>query len=307
VSIDQPTINYTLNCGNLAAAAAAYAVDERLVDATEPVTPVRIYNTNTDALILAKVPVACGRSLPVGDYRIDGVPGTGAPIELKFLGVAGRATGRLLPTGHVSDRIRMADGTSIDVSIVDTGNVYVFVAAADLNLRGDESPSHIEGDAALAKSLQWLIECSTGLVNEAVRAPSLLAVHKLALVAPEGTEGGTGDSIADFAARIVSSNGKAHRAFAVTGAICAASAAFMAGSVVNRVLRRPPQTPTVIAHPQGRIEVDIECSGTAAGQIPVNATIKRTARRIMQGHVSIDRSAVADPVSMARPWSIAVA
>lgn len=285
VAIDQASINYAINCGNLAAGAAAFAVDEGLVEVREPVTAVRIFNTNTGAQILATVPVSGGRSLRTGDCAIDGVPGTGAPIDLTFLQTAGRLTGLLLPTGASVNRVRLPGGPEIEVSIVDTGNLYVFVRATDLHLRGDELPVQIEQDAGLMATLRALLETCTALTNDALRPGTPLAIHKLAIVAPWMDA----SSPADFAARIVSSNGKAHRAFAVTGGICAASCAFVEGSVVNQVLRQPPGTPTVIAHPQGRMAITIECEHRDGVTRPLQATIRRTARRIMEGWVSIDR------------------
>ncbi|MFQ5524097.1 MAG: PrpF domain-containing protein, partial [Acidimicrobiia bacterium] len=47
VSITEPVVDYDINCGNISAAVGAYAIDEGLVEATEPTTRIRIHNTNT--------------------------------------------------------------------------------------------------------------------------------------------------------------------------------------------------------------------------------------------------------------------
>lgn len=103
VSIKEPLIDYSGNCGNISAAVGPFAIDEGLVRAQEPVTYVRIHNTNTGKIIVAEVPVQNGKAKVTGDYQIDGVPGTGAKIMLDFAGTAGAATGRLLPTGRPID------------------------------------------------------------------------------------------------------------------------------------------------------------------------------------------------------------
>ena len=48
VSITEPVVDYDINCGNISGAVGAYAIDEGLVPAEEPITTVRIHNTNTE-------------------------------------------------------------------------------------------------------------------------------------------------------------------------------------------------------------------------------------------------------------------
>jgi methylitaconate Delta-isomerase len=293
VSIDQPSINYSLNCGNLAAGAAIFAVDEGLVSVSEPRTTVRIYNTNTGTRLAATVPIANGCSTPHGSCAIDGVPGTGAPIELTFVDVSGQITGHLLPTGAAIDQIALAGGRCLNVSIVDTGNIYAFVAAAELGLRGDECPADLERDRDLITTAQGILRTCSARVNDALGIANQITLHKLAIVSPNSS------GAADFTARIISSNGKPHRAYAVTGAISAASAAFIDGSIVNRALTHVPDRAVTIAHPQGTLEIGIECRYVDGQRLPVSATIRRTARRIMEGYVSIDR-ALLRPVEATR-------
>ena len=69
-------------------------------------TTIRIFNRNTGKVIEAVVQTPGGVVTYDGDARVDGVPGTGAPIVLNFLDAAGAKTGKLLPTGHVGDRRR---------------------------------------------------------------------------------------------------------------------------------------------------------------------------------------------------------
>ena len=129
VSFAAKVIDWKGNCGNISSGAALYAVDMNLVKPVEPYTVVRIYNTNTDKLIIAKVPVKNGKTVSTGTYKIDGVPGTGAKITLDFLEPAGSVTKKLLPTGHPTDCIDLGEKGKFDVSIIDAANPVVFLKA----------------------------------------------------------------------------------------------------------------------------------------------------------------------------------
>src|SRR5437867_3203714 len=104
VGIDTAAVDYHGNCGNISQGVGPFAVDEGLVRVTEPITRVRIFNTNTQKIIEAEVPVTDGRALTEGDVVLHGVPGSGAGIVMNFVNAAGSKTGKLLPTGNVIDK-----------------------------------------------------------------------------------------------------------------------------------------------------------------------------------------------------------
>ncbi len=84
------------------------------------------------------------RAAPCGTTataRIDGVPGTHAPIPIDFIDVAGSSCGALLPTGHAVDTVE-----GVTVTCIDNGMPVVCVAAADLGVSGHESPAELEAD-----------------------------------------------------------------------------------------------------------------------------------------------------------------
>jgi len=123
VSITEPFIDYDINCGNLSAAVGVYAIEEGWVRATEPVTRVRMHNTNTRKVLIAEVPVVDGVPQVEGELAIDGVPGTGAEIVLDYAQSVGASTGRLLPTGQPSEKIHVpALDRAVPVSVVDVAN-----------------------------------------------------------------------------------------------------------------------------------------------------------------------------------------
>src|ERR1700680_4510658 len=149
VSITEPFVDMEGNCGSIASAVGPFAIDKDLVSAVEPVTTVRIFNTNTKKMIVADVPVREGRVVTHGEYQINGVPGTGAEIKLHFVDPGGAITGKLLPTGHIIDKIKLENGKTVDVSVVDAGNLAGFVRARQISLRGDELPAGIESTPAI--------------------------------------------------------------------------------------------------------------------------------------------------------------
>lgn len=100
VAVEEAVVDYGGNCGNLTCAIGSFAIDEGMVsvgpdsaDAT-----VELYNTNTESEITQTVPLADGRAASVGDFKIHGVPGTGARIDTTFHDPAGAMTDGLFPS-----------------------------------------------------------------------------------------------------------------------------------------------------------------------------------------------------------------
>ena len=136
VMINEPLVDYGINCGNISAGVGPFAIDEGLVPAVEPVTKIRIFNTNTQKVITAEVPVKNGKAVVAGDYQIAGVPGTGAKITLDFAQTGGTLGKGLLPTGLAKEQLPVEGLGAFTVSIVDAANPCVFVKASDVGLTG---------------------------------------------------------------------------------------------------------------------------------------------------------------------------
>lgn len=103
VSVEQAQVSDAQNCGNMLAGVAPFALERGLLPARDGETEVRIFMRNTGTLATASVQTPGGQVRYDGDARIDGVPGTAAPIALAFAGIAGSSCGALLPTGNRVD------------------------------------------------------------------------------------------------------------------------------------------------------------------------------------------------------------
>ncbi|MGD9971763.1 MAG: 2-methylaconitate cis-trans isomerase PrpF family protein [Desulfatirhabdiaceae bacterium] len=296
VSIDRPIIEYTGNCGNLSAAVGPFAVDEGLVRAVEPVTRVRIFQKNTNKLIIAEVPVTDGCFNEAGDYSISGIPGAGSKITLRFADPGGSMTGKLLPTGHVQDCVTIPDLGTIPISIVDAANPVVFVQASQIGLSGKEidemdTPAIREKLEAIRSHASVL----AGLTESPGDGRKKQTVPKMAVVSPPQSyralnQTGVDASGIDLTVRMMSM-GKLHRSYAVTGAICTVGAAMIPGTVVHEVVRsESTDRPTMLlGHPGGAIEVGAVLENGVDGYLYQEAVVGRTARRLMDGYVRVPK------------------
>ncbi len=282
VEITKPVVDYHGNCGNCSSAVGPFAIDEGLVAAGDAETTVRIHNTNTKKLIVAHVPTVDGQAAVTGDFELAGVAGRGARIALDFLDPGGAGTGRLLPTGRAREAI---DG--LEVSLVDATNPMVFVRAADLGLRGDETPQAVDADRALAARLEAVRVEAARRMGMAESA----AVPKVGFVAPPAdftTLDGVKHPAAsiDVLARVISM-GTCHRAFALTAAMCLAVASRIEGSVVWDAARAPRRGDLRLGHPSGTLPISAAVRMREGEPWAERATVYRSARRLMEGFVRI--------------------
>src|SRR5688572_11234287 len=145
VAVDKPQVSDSQNCGNLLAAVGPWSIENGLVPVSGDTTAVRIHMVNTQSLAVARVDTRQGQVQYEGEARIDGVPGTAAPIALEFLDVAGSSCGTLLPTGAVTDLFE-----GIELTCIDNGMPVIILRASDLGVTGAETPAQLEANAALA-------------------------------------------------------------------------------------------------------------------------------------------------------------
>ena len=303
VSIDLPIVGKTMNCGNISSAVGPFAIDEGLVEAVEPVTTVRIFNTNTQKMIVARVPVKDGKAMTEGDFAIDGVPGTGAKIQIEFSRPQGAVSGVLLPTGNPKDSMEI-EGTVYEYSFVDAANPVVFVRAEQFGLEGTELPWEFEARpdcADICRRLEIIrgtcavkIGLAKDLEDAAINSQTLpkIAICTTPKTYTAGSKKVIEAGAVDFVGRLFSLGMKMIQAYMGTGGICTVVAANTPGTIVNEIVcagKDTDQVTTVrIGHPFGIMEVDAELEELPEGGHTVKCgMIGMTSRRIMEGYVYV--------------------
>jgi 2-methylaconitate cis-trans-isomerase PrpF len=293
VDIIIPRVDGSANCGNISSAIGPFAIDEGLVEAVEPITVVRVLNTNTNKIIEEHVRVKDKRAMVHGDEVIKGVPGTGSRIDMYFEQPGGAVTGKLFPTGNKKDVFYVPDFGSIEVTVIDCSNPIVFIRAKDLNIKGTELVElnnnkevmeHIERIRCIAAE-----KC--GFVDkwEQARTKST-SVPKVSIISiPQDYEDMDGNNIKasemDLCCRAVSV-GKLHKAYPMTVAVGTGAAAKIPGTVVNEVAclsKNYSKDIIVLGHSSGTTEVDMKMNGEEV----IKGGVTRTARRIMDGFVYV--------------------
>ena len=284
VSISESLVDFKGNCGNISSAVGPYAIEQGLVQAVEPVTKVRIYNTNTKKVIVAEVEVENGKVKTEGECMIPGVPGTGSPIYLSFENGEGAVTGKLLPTGNAIDLLQTSIGT-VKASIVDVGNPLVFVKAADIGLKGTELPhEYTDKQLKLFEEIRSIAAEKAGLAPQDKATKLSPAVPKMTIIAPpmdhrDGTGREKAASQMDVLIRMMSMQ-KPHQTLAITGAICTTAAIYTKGTLLSEMVQLKGDT-VRLAHPMGIMETSVDLKDGQVNGIKV----VRTARLIFEGFV----------------------
>jgi 2-methylaconitate isomerase len=277
VDVLNPVVDWTGTCGNMSAAIGPFAIEAGWVVPDSDVTRVSVLATNVGKRFVAQVPTPGGDLDLEGDYRIDGVPGPGARIALKWLEPGGTQGRGPLPTGRACQAVN-----GVEVSIVDVANPFVFLRAADIGLEGTETPLQIEGRSDVMQKLEDIRSAAAELIG----LGGVQAIPKIAVLAPPS------ENESDIVARAVSM-GRIHRTFPATGAMCLAAAVALPGSIAHQ-LARPDAAPARnvrIAHAAGVMDIGVEVAhndGHGDGEWRVcSATTSRTARKIMDGQVYV--------------------
>lgn len=284
VDVTAPVVGYRGNCGNISSAVGPYAVDQGLVATSDDRASVVIHNTNTGKLIRAAFDLEGGRAAVDGGMVLDGVAGTGAPIELAFLQPAGAATGSLFPTGRRMETLPLPGRASVEASLVDVCNPVVFLQAWTFGLVGDESPDQLAGDESLLGVLEDArvsAAVAMGLVGNETEARTKMRNLPLVALVSRASDARN----AHVRVRMFSS-GQPHKASPLTGAMCLSAAASIPGTIVSP-LTYPvdPGLPMRIEHASGVLEVSARGDFAAVSPTVSEAIVFRTARKLMEGRV----------------------
>ncbi len=269
VFVDQAIVSDAQNCGNILAGIGPFAIERGLVEAQEGETRIRVYLENTGQRAVATVQTPQGRVTYAGDARIDGVPGTAAPIPLEFRDTAGSSCGALLPTGNAVDVVE-----GVPVTLIDNGMPCVVMKAADMGVTGYEDRDTLDADTALKARIEAIRLAVGERMNLGdVREKS---VPKMMLVAPPRNGGAV--TVRSFIPH------RAHASIGVLGAVSVATACLLPGSPAAEVaeIAEGSRKTLSVEHPTGETTcvMELDARGTV-----VTAAMLRTARKLMDGEV----------------------
>jgi len=277
VSVEDGLVDFKPTCGNILSGVGPAALEMGLVPARDGETEIKIRAVNTGARIVAIIKTPGGRVDYEGATAIDGVPGTAAPVALKFMDVVGSVTGSFLPTGNIRDTIGGLQVTCMDVTMP-----MVIARAADFGLTGYESQDELDANRGFFDRMEAIrIEAGAKMgMGEVLKS----VTPKFGLLAP-ARDGGT------IAARYFMP-WQTHPSMAVTGAQCLASCVLTPGSIADGLLERPASSPATITieHPSGSIDVLAEYDLSDDGFTLISAGLIRTARKLADGNLYIPAS-----------------
>jgi len=259
------------NCGNILAGVVPFAIEAGMLPADDGETVARVYMSNSGAVceVIVQTP---GRQVEyAGEARVDGVPGTAAPVICNYGNIAGSACGALLPTGNLIDCV---DG--VEVTCIDNGMPVVLLRAADVGLNGYEIPDELNRNDALKERLESIrlqIGPKMNLGNVLHKV-----VPKITLLAAP-IQGGLAHT-RTFIPHVC------HAAIGVLGAVSVATGCIIPGTVAQGLAEARSDTHTFsIEHPSGEFSVLLEIDDSGPRPSINKAGVLRTARLLSRGVV----------------------
>ncbi len=269
VFVDKAVVSDAQNCGNILAGIGPFAIERGLVTAQPQETRVAIFMENTSQIAIATIETRDGKVRYDGDARIDGVPGSAAPIPLEFRDTAGSSCGALLPTGNAFDEVE-----GVRVTLIDNGMPCVVMKAQDVGVTGYEDRDTLDNDTALKARIEKIRLA----VGERMNLGDVTdkSVPKMMLVAPPRNGGAV--TVRSFIPH------RAHASIGVLGAVSVATACLVEGSPAAEVASIPEGNRKTLSveHPTGETTcvMELDDSGNVT-----SAAMLRTARKLMDGVV----------------------
>lgn len=300
VSIDQPFVDWSGNCGNLTAAVGSFAISNGLVDAERipenGICTVRIWQVNIQKTIVAHVPITNGQVQETGDFELDGVTFPAAEVQIEFLDPAddGEDGGAMFPTGNVVDTLEVPEVGTFSATFINAGIPTIFLNAEDIGYTGTELQEAINGDAAALKRFETIRAYGAkqmGLIQDIAEAATRQHTPKIAFVSkPKAYVSSSGKAIteadSDLLVRALSM-GKLHHAMMGTAAVAIGTAAAIPGTLVNLAAGGGAREAVRFGHPSGTLRVGAQAI-LENGQWQVKkAMMSRSARVLMEGWVRV--------------------
>lgn len=300
VSIDQPFVDWSGNCGNLTAAVGSFAISNGLVDAARipenGICTVRIWQVNIQKTIIAHVPITQGQVQETGDFELDGVTFPAAEVQIEFLDPAddGEDGGAMFPTGNLVDTLEVPEVGRFQATFINAGIPTIFLNAEDIGYTGSELQDAINGDAkALARfeTIRAYGAKQMGLIQDISEAASRQHTPKIAFVSkPKQYVSSSGKTITeqdtDLLVRALSM-GKLHHAMMGTAAVAIGTAAAIPGTLVNLASGGGAREAVRFGHPSGTLRVGAQAIQEKGQWVVKKAVMSRSARVLMEGWVRI--------------------
>jgi len=301
VSIDQPFVDWSGNCGNLSAAVGPFAITNGLVDpARVPdngVAVVRIWQANIKKTIIAHVPMTDGAVQETGDFELDGVTFPAAELQLEFMDPAEDGDGgSMFPTGNLVDDLEVPGVGTFKATMINSGIPTIFLDAAALGYTGTELQDDINSDAAALARFETIRAHGAlrmGLIKKIEEAAARQHTPKVAFVAPpkayESSAGkAIGEGDVDVLVRALSM-GKLHHAMMGTASVAIATAAAVPGTLVNLAAGGGERDQVCFGHPSGTLRVGAQAQLVDGEWKVTKAIMSRSARVLMEGRVHVPR------------------
>ncbi|CAB3648794.1 2-methylaconitate cis-trans isomerase PrpF [Achromobacter pestifer] len=302
VSIDQPFVDWSGNCGNLSAAVGPFAITNGLIDpARVPangIAVVRIWQANIKKTIIAHVPMTDGAVQETGDFELDGVTFPAAELQLEFMDPAEDGDGgSMFPTGNLVDDLEVPGVGTFKATMINSGIPTIFLNAEALGYQGTELQDDINSDAAALARFETIRAHGAlrmGLIEKIEDAAGRQHTPKVAFVAPpkayESSAGkhiGEGDI--DVLVRALSM-GKLHHAMMGTASVAIATAAAVPGTLVNLAAGGTERDNVCFGHPSGTLRVGAQAQLVDGEWKVTKAIMSRSARVLMEGRVHVPRA-----------------
>jgi len=300
VSIDQPFVDWSGNCGNLTAAVGSFAISNGLVDAARipenGICTVRIWQVNIQKTIIAHVPITQGQVQETGDFELDGVTFPAAEVQIEFLDPAddGEDGGAMFPTGNLVDTLEVPEIGRFQATFINAGIPTIFLNAEDIGYTGSELQDAINGDAkALARfeTIRAYGAKQMGLIQDISEAASRQHTPKIAFVSkPKQYVSSSGKTITEQDTNLLVralSMGQLHHAMMGTAAVAIGTAAAIPGTLVNLAAGGGAREAVRFGHPSGTLRVGAQAIQEKGQWVVKKAVMSRSARVLMEGWVRI--------------------
>ena len=283
IVIGKGKIAIAQTCGNILAGVVPFAIESGMIPAASPTTTAKVQLMNTGGVCEVLVETPDGKVNYAGNGKVDGVPGTSAPIICNYLETQGSTCGTLFPTGNLSD---IVDG--IEVTCIDNGMPEIILRANDLGISGYESPNELDNNETLKKKLESIrLQMGPKMNLGDVRDKT---IPKMCIIS--APQNGGDINTRTFIPHVC------HEAIGVLGAVSVATAYVIKGTIAFEILYTKTRTPENIKskisveHPSGEFTVNLELSFEKNGVAINKSGVMRTARLLSSGLVYIPTESI---------------